>query len=83
MKIIDEPASKNKADAIIEEPTMGNDATFLDAETMQPIAYDRDAWHLINSSSDEVYNLNRDEVDTFLEGVVKEKGSIMKAIMQI
>lgn len=84
MKIIDEKvgAAEDKADAIIEEPTMGNDTTFLDSETMQPIAYERDSWHLINSSSDEVYNLNRDEVDTFLEGVVKEKGSIMKAIMQ-
>jgi len=84
MKIIDEKvgATEDKPDAIIEETTTGNDTNFLDAETMQPITYESDAWHLINSSSDEIYNLNRDEVDTFLEGVVKEKGSIMKAIMQ-
>lgn len=81
MEIIDEKGVVVE-DAIFEDPITGKDTTFLDAETMQPIIYERDAWHIINSSSDEVFNLKRDEVDTFLDRVVKEKGSVMKAIMQ-
>lgn len=53
------------------------------SETDQPMAYDRSMWHLINSSSEEIWNMSTEEVIEFIENARNENGSILQATMSL